>query len=194
MLIEAAQNNLLCGLLNSFVAAFVTVAIVMMVLLRSVIGGCLAMIPNAMPTLVTFGFLGLSNTPLDIGAVMTASLALGIAVDDTVHLLSRFASFRKGGRAPAAATLLALQQCGPAMLQTTLVCGVSLLVYGLSDFLPTRRFAMLMLCLLSTALVGDLLLLPAILSGRFASYFARPTMGQYEFEPTVFEGSVPQDE
>jgi uncharacterized protein len=192
MLIEAAQNNLLRGLLNSFVAAFVTVAIVMMILLRSVIGGCLAMIPNFMPTLVTFGFMGLANTPLDIGAVMTASLALGIAVDDTVHLLSRFASFRNRGQDPAAATLLALQQCGPAMLQTTLVCGVSLLVYGLSDFLPTRRFAVLMLCLLSTAIVGDLLLLPAILSGRFATYFARPTMGQADLLPDVSEGSSNQ--
>lgn len=176
MLIEAAQVNLLTGLLKSFITAFAVVAVVMMILLRSVLGGCLAMLPNALPTVVTFGVLGLSRTPLDIGAVMTASLALGIAVDDTVHLLSRFSSFRLRGNEPAEAALAALRQCGPAMAQTTLVCGVSLLVYGLSDFLPTRRFSLLMVCLLGTAIVGDLLLLPALLASKLGEYFARPVL------------------
>ena len=180
MLFEAAQASLLRGLLESFITAFGIVAVVMMFLLRSVVGGCLAMIPNILPTLVTFGFLGLTRTPLDIGAVMTASLALGIAVDDTVHLLSRFSSFKRLGHSASEATLAALRQCAPAMAQTTLVCGLSLMVYILSDFLPTKRFSLLMACLLSTAIVGDLLLLPAILSSRLGNYFARPVLSTDE--------------
>jgi predicted RND superfamily exporter protein len=173
MLIEAAQTNLLSGLLYSFITALIAVALVMMVILRSVLGGLLAMAPNAIPMLVTFGALGLADIPLDIGSVMTASLALGIAVDDTVHLLSRFAGAHRRGQSRENAVLTALRQCGPAMAQTTIVCGCSLLVYGFSDFLPTRRFAVLMLCLLSAALAGDLFVLPAMLTGPWGRLLAK---------------------
>jgi hypothetical protein len=180
VLIETAQNNLLQGLLRSFLTAFIAVAVVMMFVLRSVVGGILAMLPNAFPTLITFGALGLANSPLDIGSVMTASVALGIAVDDTVHLLSRFGSRRMRGLSQVDAALGALRQCGPAMAQTTIVCGLSLLVYCFSDFLPTRRFALLLLCLLSAALVGDLFLLPALMAGRLGRWFARPLLASEE--------------
>jgi predicted RND superfamily exporter protein len=53
--------------------------------------------------------------------------------------------------------------CGPAMIQTSVSCGIGLLVFAFSDFVPTSRFAVLMAFLLALALAGDLLLLPALL-------------------------------
>jgi hypothetical protein len=50
-------------------------------------------------------------------------------------------------------------------MQATFICGLGLLVYALSDFVPTRQFAWMMLLLLGAALVGDLILLPALLLG-----------------------------
>ncbi|XZE55593.1 efflux RND transporter permease subunit [Planctomycetaceae bacterium SH139] len=182
ILIETAQSNLLVGLLNSFLGAFIVVGVVMAVVLRSVVGGMLAMLPNAFPTLVIFGCLGFSKTPLDIGSVMTASVALGIAVDDTVHILSRFGSRRMRGFSNLESARGALRQCAAAMTQTTIVCGFSLLVYMFSDFLPTRRFALLMLSLLMAALVGDLLLLPALMATRLGRWLARPVLASAEAE------------
>ncbi|MEM9586044.1 MAG: hypothetical protein AAGA03_02080, partial [Planctomycetota bacterium] len=118
--------------------------------------------------------MGLVQMPLDIGSIMTASVALGIAVDDTVHLLSRFASRRARGLTQVNASIGALKQCGYAMVQTTLVCGLSLMVYRLSDFNPTRNFAVLMFGLLSAALLGDLIFLPALLSSPLGRLLARP--------------------
>jgi hypothetical protein len=66
---------------------------------------------------------------------------------------------------------MAYEHCAAAMVQTTIVCGFGVLVFGLSGFVPTASFATLMFVLLVTALVGDLLFLPAILAGPLGRFF-----------------------
>lgn len=136
VIVDAAQTVLLKDLFRSFLTAFAIVAVVMVFVLRSVIGGLIAMIPDLFPTLALFGWMGLNRTALDIGSVMTASVALGIAVDDTIHLLSRFGSRRQRGFGQIRAAHGALSQCGWAMFQTTMVCGLSLMAYYFSDLSP----------------------------------------------------------
>lgn len=173
-IVQKAQEVLLRDLFRSFLAAFGIVAAVMVVLLRNLVGGLLAMLPNLFPTAVLFGWMGLIQLPLDIGSVMTASVALGIAVDDTIHLLSRFGSRRGRGLGQIRAAWGAVGQCGWAMFQTTTICGLSLLVYRMSDFVPTSRFALLMFGLLSAALLGDLFLLPAMMCSPLGRWLAKP--------------------
>jgi len=172
-IVQKAQEVMLRDLFRSFLAAFGVVAVVMVLVLKNVLGGIIAMIPNLFPTVTIFGIMGLMRTPLDIGSVMTASVALGIAVDDTVHLLSRFGSRRARGLSRRRSAFGALDQCGTAMLQTTLVCGLSLMVYWFSDFVPTSRFSVLMFCLLSAALLGDVFLLPALMASRLGNLLSR---------------------
>jgi predicted RND superfamily exporter protein len=121
------------------------------------------MIPNVFPSLALFGLLGWMKYPIDIGSIMTASVAMGIAVDDTLHFLNYYRLRIEGGSSPEDAVLAAYQHCGRAMIQTTLICGAGLSIFALSDFVPTARFAWMMVILLTTALVGDLILLPALL-------------------------------
>ena len=173
---QKAQEILFRDLFTSFLSAFLVVAVVMMVLLRSIVGGLIAMIPNIFPTVGLFGYMGLTGLPLDIGSVMTASVALGIAVDDTIHLLSRFGSRRARGMSRKRAAWGALRQCSLAMVHTTLVCGLSLLVYAPSDFVPTRQFSFLMFGLLGIALIGDLLLLPALMVSGLGNALSRPVL------------------
>ena len=172
VVVHEAQRVLLRDLFRSFLTAFAVVAIVMVFVLRSLRGGAIAMIPNLFPTVALFGFMGLARMPLDIGSVMSASVALGIAVDDTVHLLSRFGSRRAHGYGQIRAAHGALSQCGWAMLQTTMVCGLSLMVYWFSDFVPTSQFALLMFGLLSAALFGDVFLLPSLMASRLGRHLA----------------------
>lgn len=173
---QKAQEILFRDLFTSFLSAFLVVAIVMMFLLRSIVGGLIAMIPNIFPTVGLFGYMGLTGLPLDIGSVMTASVALGIAVDDTIHLLSRFGSRRARGMSRKRAAWGALRQCSLAMVHTTLVCGLSLLVYAPSDFVPTRQFSFLMFGLLGIALIGDMFLLPALMVSRVGHALSRPVL------------------
>jgi len=124
------------------------------------------------PTLVLFGTMGWLRLSLDIGLVMTASVALGIAVDDTLHLLSHFRAARCQGLDLEASVLNALSYCGLAMLQTTVICGCSLLLYCASEFMPTQRFAVFMGLLLAMAWLGVAVLLPAMMSSRLGRCFA----------------------
>lgn len=173
VIVQRSQEILLRDLFRSFLTALAVITVVMVLFLQNVLGGLIAMAPNIMPTLLMFGGMGWGGWTLDIGSVMTASVALGIAVDDSVHLLTRFRSNCSSppGQHRAKAAIASLRQCGYAMMQTTLVCSLSLLVYGLSDFVPTRRFAWLMFALLAAAWLGVSLLLPAMMVTRLGETF-----------------------
>ncbi|MAI35506.1 MAG: hypothetical protein CBE00_12785 [Planctomycetaceae bacterium TMED240] len=172
VIVQKSQEILLRDLFLSFMTAFAVIAFVMVLMLRSVLGGLIAMAPNLFPAIALFGFMGLLAIPLDIGSVMSASVALGIAVDDTVHLLSRFGSRRARGLGQIRAAYGALTQCGWAMFQTTLVCGVSLMAYWFSDFVPTSRFSLFMFGLLASALLGVVFLLPALMASSLGHWLS----------------------
>lgn len=172
-LVYQAQRVLLNDLTISFMAAFALTGVVMIVMLRGFGGGLLSMLPNAFPALLVFGAMGWTGRLLDIGSIMTASVALGIAVDDTIHFLSWFRRGLDAGFSRIEAIRHAYHHCAKAMLQTTLICGVGMAAFALSSFMPTARFAGLMITLLSGALLGDLILLPALLAGPLGRCFER---------------------
>lgn len=160
-----AQQLLLSDLNKSFLLAFVLITPVMIMMLRGIWAGCLAMIPNLTPIILVFGILGWSGIPLDIAGILTASVALGIAVDDTLHFVTWFLRARNWGLSARASVAFAYRRCASAMIQTTLICCAAMLVYLPTEFVPTRKFAILMSLMLGGALAGDLLLFPAILAG-----------------------------
>ena len=166
-----AQRALLDDLFTSYVTAFTLVAIVMVILLRRLWAGLLVMLPNLFPTFLLFGFMGWMQIPVDIGSVMTSSLALGIAVDDTLHFLHWFRRQSAHGLDPKAAVMDCYCHCGRAITQTSLILSFGLALFAFSDFVPTQRFAGMMIGLLLAALLGDLILLPALLLGRCGKLF-----------------------
>ncbi len=89
-LIYKAQRELLGDLVESFFLAFGVIALVMMITLRGIRSGLLAMVPNVFPAVTLFGLMGWLKIPIEIGSIMTASAAMGIAVDDTFHFLTWF--------------------------------------------------------------------------------------------------------
>ncbi len=161
--IETAHQSLLGDLSSSFAAAFVLITPVMMLVTRGVLSGLLLMIPNLLPVAAVFGIMGWLGVRLDVASILTASVALGIAVDDTLHFLSWFVRARRSGLGERAAVADALLACGRPMLHTTIICTTAMLPFLLSDFGPTAKFALLMILILSGAIVGDLILLPALL-------------------------------
>ena len=141
------------------------------ILWRSFLGSALSMIPNVFPILLIFGAMGALRLKVDIGAMMTASVALGIAVDDTLHFLTWFqrAMMRKADRRRA--VLASFHHCAKAMIQTTLVCSLGLFAFSFSEFIPTARFAWLMCALLVAALFGDMIVLPGLLVSSLGAVF-----------------------
>ena len=166
-----AQHQILSDLKNSFVTAFLFISVVLMIVLRSIRAGLVAMIPNVFPPLFVFGAMGWLSLPIEIGSVMTASVALGIAVDDTIHFLTWYRRGVAGDRSRMAAIRFAFEHCAKPMIDTTIICGFGVAAFMFSDFMPTVRFSRLLFILLMAALIGDLFLLPAILAGPLGKLF-----------------------
>lgn len=157
------QVAVLSDLGYSFLTAFLLITPIMMLIAKSFAGGLLLMIPNVLPVTIAFGCMGIFGLGLDIAGILTASIALGIAVDDTLHFVCWYVDERKTGISRAEAVTFTLDQCGGAMIQTTLISCCSMGPFLLAEFLPTQQFAKLMIVMLSWAIVGDLVLLPALL-------------------------------
>jgi len=170
-LVYKTQRQLLISLKESILWATVLIAGVMMFVLRSPVAGLISMIPNVFPIVMIFGALGWLGIKVDIGIMMSASVALGVAVDDTIHFLTWFRRGISLGLNRVQAVMLSYDRCATAMLQTTLIGGLGLSVFATSTFTPTQQFGYLMISMLGAALIGDLLLLPAILVSPVGRYF-----------------------
>ncbi len=189
-LVYKTQRELLKSLRESIGWATLLIAGVMMLLFRTVGGGLISMIPNVFPIVMVFGAIGWLGIKVDIGIMMTASVALGVAVDDTIHFLTWFRRGVADGLDRQTSARLAFERCGVAMTQTTLIAGLGLVVFATSTFTPTQQFGTLMITILSTALVGDLVMLPALLCGPLGWFFApkvpaRPALASVPYEATL---------
>ena len=143
-----------------------------MFVLKSPIAGLISMIPNVFPIVIIFGGLGWLNIKVDIGIMMTASVALGVAVDDTIHFLTWFRRGIAMGYDRVQSVMLAYDRCATAMMQTTIIGGLGLAVFATSTFTPTQQFGYLMISMLGAALIGDLLMLPALLISPLGRFFS----------------------
>lgn len=168
-----AQEALLRSLIQSFCLAFAVIGLAMAVLLRSFSAGALSILPNLMPAGMVFGGLSWCGQVLDIGTMLTASVALGVSVDGVLHLLTWFRKAISEGESRQEAVAFALQHCGPAMLQTSAVVGFSLLVLYPAELLLISRFGWVMAALLAVALVAELVVLPVLLIGPLGHVLER---------------------
>ena len=187
--IHGIQNTLLRDLFSSFLSACVIITVIMMVVQRGVAAGLVSMVSNVFPMLLLFGFLGWAGLPLDIGSVMTASIALGMAIDGTLHFLTFYRRAVDGGRDPRTAVDDAFEHSAGALAQSSIVCALGILVFGLSSFSPTSRFAIMLAVLVAAALAGDLVLLPAMLVSPLGRCFSRRVV----HEPVLGDGVTRRD-
>ena len=181
-LVYKAQHSLLENLKIGFIFDFAIIVVVMIVLCRAVSAGLVLLLPAAFPAILVFGGMGWGNALfkwfqtgnlfIDIGTVMAPSVALGVTVDDVVHFMLWFRKGIADGLDRKQATMLAYKGCARAMYQSWGVIGIGLSVFSLSPFGPTQRFGHMMLAMLTIALVGNLVFLPALLSGPLGAVFS----------------------
>ncbi len=170
-IVYKAQRALLASLVSSSVWSFLTITPLLMFVCRSIGGGLVAMIPNVLPILVVFGGMAWLNYPVTIGSMMAASIALGVAVDDTIHYLTWFRDDLRKNCDRNVAILVAYRRCGTPTLQAALINGLGLSVFAVSTFTPTREFGLLMLTILLAGGVAELIMMPALLAGPLGKVF-----------------------
>lgn len=182
-IVYKAQRALLDNLMESSFWSFITITPLLMFVSRSIAGGAVAMLPNVLPVLVIFGAMGWLGISIDIGSMMSASIALGVAVDDTIHFLTWYRKDLNRLRDRRAAIRSAYRHCAPPTIQAALISGLSLSVFVLSTFTPTQRMGWLMLSILVCGMVAELVMLPALLAGPLGRAFPiQPQKGKRDEE------------
>lgn len=160
-----AQRSLLDGLLFGFGTDLALIVIAIVFLMRHWSSGLLICLTSIFPAVLIFGAMCWEDIIVDIGTVMTPSVALGVTIDDVVHFLLWFRRGIEKGLNRRDSVLLAYQGCARAMYQSWGVIGLGLSMFALSSFTPTMRFGALMVALLTAGLVSNLCFLPALLAG-----------------------------
>ena len=135
--------------------------------------GLLSLIPNVFPVAVLLGVMGALDIPLNTGTCMVAVIALGIAVDDTIHFLARYRESARRCASPAHAIHACLYAEIRPIMCTSLSLSAGFAVIGLSHFLPIQQFGRLSAVVMLAALLADLLLTPVLLQRLSFSRLAK---------------------
>lgn len=159
----ALANNLVRSQVRTFSLALALIFAAMSILFRSLRMGILSMIPSLVPLALAAGLMGLSGITLNMVTVMVASIAIGIAVDDTIHILARYRIELRESEDGEIAMAMTLASSGRAVVFTSIVLVAGFAIPMLSQFRLSCNFAVLAATAMAGALLGDLFILPAIL-------------------------------
>jgi len=152
------------SMLYGTVFAILLIGTTILIALRSIKIGLLSLLPNILPVAITFGVWGILVGEIGIVGSTIAASTLGLVVDDTVHFLSKYHRARQEhGLSTHDGIRFAFEHVGRAMITTTIVLGAGFYVLTFSNFLLNWQMGVLTIITISTALVLDLFLLPAIL-------------------------------
>ena len=153
---------------RSFGAAFLISFCILFYFIGRFKMSLLALIPNLLPLFSAFIVMDLFEIHLETANVMLAPIMLGVAMDDTIHLINKFKHYRSTDLSTSESIDKALTYTGGALFSTTisLVCGF--LIVGLSGVSSVSTFGFLCAFTILIALIADVCFLPALLK-RFAS-------------------------
>ncbi|TFH21848.1 MAG: hypothetical protein E4H03_09710 [Myxococcales bacterium] len=160
---RSAAPVLISTLVRSLYLAMPLIFLVTALAFRSVRLGLISMLPNLLPLTIGLGLLWPLGISLRFSTITAFPIAFGLAVDDTIHFLNRYRSESAAGKTREQAVRATIMTTGQPILLTSvlLIAGFSVLL--LSNFLGMVHVAVLDCIILTMALFGDLLLLPALL-------------------------------
>lgn len=156
-------DSLVTGQILSLILASCVIGLCMFAVLKSIPLGLLSLLLNLFPLLVNFGCMGLWGISLNTATALISAVAIGIVVDDTIHFVSEYNRQRLLGRNRALSVERVMLKKGRAILTTSLILSAGFGVLVFSNFIPTVQFGILSALLMLIAVLGDLVLLPAIL-------------------------------
>jgi len=163
LLLSHSADGIARGQPRTVGLAAIAIFVLIAVSFGSIRLGAVAMLPNLVPVAIYFGILGFGAAPLSLPTSLIGSVALGIAIDDTVHFLVRYGSERRRGLTPEEAAATCGRRIGRPIAITSVMLMAGFLVVALSGFATLRQFGVLSAVTMGICLVNDLILLPALL-------------------------------
>jgi uncharacterized protein len=149
--------------ITSFSFTFIAIGLIHALLFMSLRVGLLSLIPNVIPIVCTYGFMGLVGIPLNTATAMVASIAVGIAVDDTVHHMMTFSRQLNEHHDQKIAMVNTLKSQGQPIIYVSLALALGFLVTAVSTLIPSVQFGLLAAFVMILAMVAELILTPILM-------------------------------
>lgn len=162
VLLNRSADALSHGEIAGLVQLVVVLLVLLSMLFLSVRAGILCLVPNVVPVIILFGVMGWSGIPLDFSTSMIAVIAIGIAVDATIHYLTAFNDEVHATGSQEAAIANVSRHVGRPIAFTAGSLAAGFLTICLSNFRPIQHFGLLASFTMLVALASHLLLMPAL--------------------------------
>lgn len=149
---------------QSISIALVTIFVMLALLFRSVRVGLTALVPNLIPVLFFFGFMGWRGIPLNLTTSLVASVVLGLAVDNAVQFIVRFRRVQAHNPSLREAIIESMRLSGRPIIYANVALAVTFAIFAISNFEPISSFGLLSAVTIIGCLIEDLVLLPSRLT------------------------------
>ena len=177
ILFARLNQKITVELLQGFTLSFFFITLTMIIGLKSLRYGILSIIPNLFPATIVFGIWGLFVGELNPYILMLFSISIGLVVDDSVHILSKYIWARKDGQLPKEAVQYSIERAGSAITITTMSLAIGTCILLFSSTIYFQSVAQMLTPIIVMALVLDLLFLPPLLI-RFDNWFEQRNRSQ----------------
>jgi len=164
ILINKAADDLLIGQLQSLIILVVIVFIIMSLLFVSIKAGFVSLLPNIIPIIMTFGTMTLLGIPINPGTIMVAVIAFGIALDDTIHLMTHFNSEARKSESKEIAAYNTVKSELIPVITTSISLAIGFLVLYASSFTIVAEFGLVAAIAMIYAMLSDLLITPILIA------------------------------
>jgi predicted RND superfamily exporter protein len=162
-LFARSLRAMMSSMIRSYLIALALITPLMFLLLGSLRGGTAAMVPNLAPIVVTLGFMGWVGIPLDLFTLLIGSIAIGLAVDDTIHFMHHFRKRYDVHSDARRAVRETLETTGRALLTTSIVLSLAFFIYAFASLTNLALFGLLTGFTIVTAFVADIGVAPALM-------------------------------
>jgi predicted RND superfamily exporter protein len=164
ILASTGINKLILDLISSVFVVFIVIFGVLLLMLRKIPMAIIALIPNALPLLLTLATLKILGSDLQVTNIVSFTVAIGLAVDDTIHFIARYQSERKAGKEHREAMQASFHGAGHAIILTSILLVLGFGFLATSSLSSTSFFGILTAVTLIGAIFADLFLLPAMMN------------------------------
>jgi uncharacterized protein len=149
---------------QSITIALITIYVMLSLLFKSLRVGFTALVPNLIPVLFFFGFMGWRGIPLNLTTSLVASVVLGLAVDNAVQFIMRFRRVQRETEDLRMAIIESMRLSGRPIIYANVALAVTFAIFALSNFEPVGSFGLLSAVTIIGCLIEDLVLLPSRLT------------------------------
>lgn len=177
-LLGRTMHATIISMAQSYIWALLVITAMMVLFIGDLRIGLISMIPNVIPIVLTLGVMGWMGIPLDLFTMLIGSIAIGLAVDDTIHFLHNYRRYHLHGMGVRDAVRKTLLTSGRAMLATSVVLSTGFFLYTFSTLTNLFNFGLFTGLTILTALLADLFLSPALMAQLHKSHLL-PEQGDY---------------